>query len=72
LECGAFRGWVPKPQNAEIREKDNAFLREMIDSGKLNAWEKSFCECVLKTKKRSQKQLFKIEAIGDRLGIKKA
>jgi hypothetical protein len=67
--CGRHRGWIENPKNSFKRENENQLIDRLLRTGRLNTWERMFCQSVSRTRKRSPRQIEKLTQIASRLGI---
>jgi hypothetical protein len=70
--CDRHRGWIESPTNAAKRENENQLIDRVLQTGRLKAWERMFCQSVKQTRKRSPRQIEKLTQIASKLGISTA
>ena len=63
INCDKWRGWVEKPYSATKRLSENQLIEQLLDCGRLSDWETQFCQNLKGCKKRSPRQLKKLEEI---------
>jgi len=69
LGCGRHRGWIQNPANTVKSQSQNQLIDRLLETGRLNTWERMFCESVSRTRKRSPRQIEKLTQIASKLGI---
>ena len=66
-KCDTFLKWQAKPQNIEIRKRQQTVISQLLKSSQLSEWESSFLQG-LKGKKISPRQQKILAQIESRLG----
>jgi hypothetical protein len=72
VTCDRHRGWIDNPANTAKRENENQLIDRVLQTGRLNTWERMFCQSVKQTRKRSPRQIEKLTQIASKLGISTA
>jgi hypothetical protein len=67
-DCERFIRWLPRPENHETHNDENALIDRLLNCDRLNPWELTFCQSLKTQRKRSPKQRAKLQAIASKLG----
>jgi hypothetical protein len=69
IVCDRHRGWIENPANAAKRESENQLIDQLLQKPGLGTWDRMFLQSVRKTRKRSPRQIQKLNEIASRAGL---
>jgi len=68
VACARHRGWIENPANTAKREEENQLINRLLQVSALGSWEKMFLRSVAQTRKRSPRQIQKVNEIAAKAG----
>lgn len=67
--CDRHRGWIENPANTAKREDENQLINRLLQVPGLGSWEKMFLRSIERTRKRSPRQIQKLNEIASKAGF---